>query len=921
MTTLETSQSSDASTCAPASGCGPGDVPPPASRPSPLIPGKLRAPVRTAGYLARARLDPLLARTLDEGTRLTLLSASAGYGKSVAVAGWIAAAGTPCAWLSLDPADNDPVRFFRYLAAALGHVRPAASLAAAGLEDLPAREQAALLIDAMAAADDPFVLVLDDYHVITAEAVHALLRVLVEQGPPFAHLVVITREDPPLPLPRLRAHGQLVEVRAQDLRYTDDEAAAYLGSMSGVRLDASQVGQLVGRTEGWIAGLQLAAISLRDRPSTPLIESFAGSQRHVLDYLGSEVMDRLDPAMRSLLVHTSVADRFTAALCDRLTGRTDSARLLDAAERMNLFLIPLDDQCCWYRFHHLFADYLGTLLDPTEEREARERAAEFLEDAGLWDEAIGQAVRAGSVERAVRLLEAHGQATYESGELSTLLRWLDALPDSAVGTSGQLCALRAWSAFNIGRIADARRACAAAEAAHPGERPPAPILAVRALIAAFTNQPDAIELAEAALAGTGTDPHYRILARQALANGQESAGLLEASMASARLVLPEASGPGRSVLVAPAANTIASCLLFLGRRDEAEELCRDVLEQHRGEARVLAGGTPYLGYWLGMMLYEAGEVDEGLAEMERGWAAMGTFGFGRALLTSAVSHLALARLAVGARDDALDAVRTVRRDSASAGLGGIGDVLDEIEAHVQILGGDVVAAARWAESVEGGTAPNAAAHVPWVPLARSITLARVSLVQGRWRDAADHLFAARSVATAMGNVAELVTIGVLEAAVALRSGERAVAQQRLEGAVRLAAPGGYVRRIVDDGASLAPLLPGVRSSAPAFVDRVSAAMAALEGRPGPVRGTGAPVQARGQAEHAARTRPVLIEPLTDRELDVLRLIARGRSDAAIADELVVSLATAKWHAAHIRAKLGVTSRTQAVLRAQELALI
>jgi LuxR family maltose regulon positive regulatory protein len=890
------------------------------SRPAPLIRGKLHAPVRTAGYVPRPRLDAQLARSLDEATRLTLVSASAGYGKSVAVAGWLAASGVPSAWLSLDAADNDPVRFLRYLLAALAEVRPvAARLDAASLEGRSPLEQAALLIDAMADSDDPFVLVLDDYHAVTAEAVHEPLREVVEHGPPFAHLVLVTREDPPFALPRLRAHGRLVEVRAKELRCTGEEVDAYLREVSGTRLDESETARLAERTEGWIAGLQLVGISLRDRPARTMVDSFASSRRHVLDYLASEVVERLDPAMRTLLVRASVAERFTSGLCDCLIGRTDGARLLAVAERMNLFLIPLDDTGTWYRFHHLFADYLRTLLEPDEERTARERAAAYLAEAGCHDEAIGQAIAAGAWALATELLEAHGRETYASGELSMLLGWLDALPVDAIGTGGELCALRAWSAFNVGRVADAVRVCTAAETAAEGGPVPGPLLAVRAIIAAFTHRPGAVELARAALSTTVDDPFYGDLARIALASGQLATGELASVSASARGVLATAGLPGRSVLVVPAMTSTASSLLYMGRRDEGEALCRRILEANRAEAVRLGGGTPYGLYWLGMMLYEAGEVEPALEEMERGWAAMGTFGFGRALLTSAVSHLALARLAVGEMAGAVEAVATVRRDAAAAGLTGIGADLDEIEARVRVLGGDLGAASRWADGLEAATpgagADGAVEHpaAGWAGVTPVLTLARVRLAQGRAREAAVHLGQARAAAEAMGDVADLVSIDVLEAAVSLRVGDRPRAMRMLDAAVRRAGPARYVRRIVDDGRSLVPLLSALRPVAPAFVDEVIAAAAP--------RSRGVPHAASAVSRAAGRARPVLIEPLTDRELEVLRLIARGLSDAAIAELLVVSLATAKWHAAHIRAKLGVTSRTQAVLRAQELALV
>ena len=259
-------------------------------RGTPLISTKLHAP-RVTAYGDRPRLGSRLDHALDDVTRLTLVSAPPGYGKSVAVAGWLGSRGVPYAWLSLDEADNDPVRFLRYLVGALQTVRPGiGGMATSLIEGAAGPESAALLIDAVAATDDPFVLVLDDYHVITAGPVHALLRALIEHGPPFVHLVVITREDPPFPLPRLRAHGRLVELRADDLRYTADEAADYLARI-GLELDDEHVRRLVERTEGWIAGLQLAAISLRDQPDAlETIDAFAGTQRFVLDYLAAEVL-------------------------------------------------------------------------------------------------------------------------------------------------------------------------------------------------------------------------------------------------------------------------------------------------------------------------------------------------------------------------------------------------------------------------------------------------------------------------------------------------------------------------------------------------------------------------------------------------------------------------------------------------------
>ena len=886
---------------------------PAAPRRAPLITTKLHAP-RVSGYRDRPRLGEHLDRALDDATRLTLLSAPPGYGKSVAVQGWLESRGLSSAWLSLDAADNDPVRFVRYLIAALEPVRPEiAGTTAALLEGGPGPEGAALLVEAIAASDDPFVLVLDDYHVITAEPVHDLLRVLVEHGPPFAHLVVITREDPPFALPRLRAHRRLVELRAGELRYTTTEAAAYLDELAGLELDDEHVGRLVERTEGWIAGLQLAAISLRDQPAAAaLVDAFAGTQRFVLDYLAAEVLGRLDPELRTFLVQSSVAERLTAGLCRDLTGREDSAALLDRAERMNLFLIPLDLERRWYRFHHLFADYLRTLLDDADEVALRERAADYLETAELLEEAIGQAVAAGSIDRAVRLLERQARRTYEAGELSLLLRWLDALPSDRVAASPELVYLRAISCLFVGRVENAAQTCDEGAAACAEGAASGPLLTVCALVAAFQTRPDALALGQAAVEAVGNDRFFRARALQALATAQLNALELRSAGESARNALDLEAGSTRSTLVVPAATGLVNALYTTGRLRDAEALIRQVLADHRAEVDHMAGGTPYAVYWLGIVRYEANDLAEAVDSLERGWAAAGTFGFGRALFTTAVSYLALARQATGDPVGALEAVRTVRRDARVAGLAAIEPGLAMIEALLHLRQGNVAAAGRWADQAAKEAArPGGRA---WAALARDVTLARVRLAQGRPAEARRFLEAARAAATAAGGAADLVSIGVLDAAVAEASGARAAAQRALDAAIRLAAPEGYVRRVVDDAPAVAHLLPAVRRAAPAFVDEVVAALAAV---PGPV--PGGPRRAGPSLWHDETGQP--IEALTARELEVLRLMAKGSGDAAIANELVVSLATAKWHAAHIRAKLGASSRTQALLRAQQLGIV
>ena len=734
------------------------------------------------------------------------------------------------------------MRFLRYIVGALRTVRPGIGGAASALiEGDAGPETRGLLIDAMAATDDPFVLVLDDYHVIRSGAVHALLRALIEQGPPFVHLVVITREDPPFPL----AATARPPTPGRAARGRSPVHGRRGGGLSRRRARARPRRRarrrLVERTEGWIAGLQLAAISLRDEPAAlDVIDAFAGTQRFVLDYLAAEVLGRLDPELRTFLVRISVAERFTAGLGRELSGREDSAALLERAERMNLFLIPLDLERQWYRFHHLFADYLRTLLDPAEQVTLRERAADYLEANGLLEEAIAQAVAAGSTERAIRLLERQARRTYESGELTTLLGWLDAMPRDRIAASPELVYLRAVACFFVGRVEDAARTCDEGEAACPCDASPGPLLTACALIAAFSNRPDATALGRAAVEAIEGDPFLRARALQALATAYLAAGELESAGETARSALDLEAGSRRSTLIVPATTALVSVLNLTGHRRDAEALCRQCLADHRAEVAHMAGGTPYALYWLGMMRYEANDLVEATDALERAWAAAGTFGFGRALLTSAVSYLALARQATGSPEGAIDAVRTVRHDAREAGLAGVEDVLDEIEARVRILQGDVPAAARWADRLGRVSARRVVRRGAGRACRGTSPSPGSGSRRAGPRTPGASLDAARAAATAANDIADLISVGVLDAVLAEAAGNRAAAQRALEAAIRLAAPEGYVRRVVDEVRAVAHLLPAVRRVAPRSSTR-------SRGRSPPCRAVGP-----ARAPHAGR---------------------------------------------------------------------
>ena len=889
----------------------------PRRAPVPLVRTKLAMPASGSGYSERVRLGALLDWALDDSVRLTLLSAPPGYGKTTVLAGWLRSRGLSCAWLSLDTADNDLARFARYLGAAMRTVRPAtgdvvADLFGPGVAPDPELVGATLL-DEMAASDDPFALVLDDYQVITAEPIHRLVRVLIERGPPFVRLVLLTRADPPIPLARLRAHGRLVELRAADLRCTDEEAARYLAG-AGVALATSTVERLVERTEGWIAGLQLAAISLRDRPDPEsVVAAFGGSQRFVFDYLADEVLGGVDAELRAFLVQTSIADRFTVGLCRELTGRDDAGSLLQRAERANLFLVPLDAERRWYRYHGLFADYLRSQLGDDERRRLHERAAEWFERAGLASEAIDSALAAGTADRAVRLVERAARPAFEGGELATLLGWLEALPPDHVATRPELVSLQAWAMFETGQVG-AALASAGHHLASAGIRGPAEgrLLILQAMMATVTG-PDAEELASAGLGLVGDDALFRSFGLLAAGLARLARGEYAPAVDVLRAGFETALRAGDPMAVLPAVNPLGHALAMVGRRPEAEAMCRSVLAQQadaHGRPRPIAWPARVV---LGIVRYEANDLVEARRELEAGFEAARQMGVGRPVLGWAIQYLAFVRLGCGEPDAALEALRTSPRDLRTTGMA-LPGLTGELEARILLQQSDVAGAGQWADRA----IPEAPPGSPLVEILRrsmDVTIARVRLAQGRRDEAAQLLARASAAQEASGAVADLISIRVLQAAVAESTGRRADAAQALRQAVELAAPGGYVRRFVDDGARVAHLLPQVRAAAPEFVDVLIAALATEP------REAGTPQRQRRGESLWRDAEGRLLETLTARELDVLRLMARGASNAEIAAGLTVSLGTAKWHVGHVLAKLGATSRTQALLRAQQAGLV
>jgi LuxR family transcriptional regulator, maltose regulon positive regulatory protein len=906
--------------------------------PDALLATKLHVPRTRTGFVVRPRLADRLAQA--QGGELTLVCAPAGFGKTALLADWARRDPRPVAWLSLDDADNDPVRFWRHVAAALDEMRPGvADRVAALLQGLQPTSFEALvttLVNELAGVAEELVLVLDDYHLIQAPAVHQSVGFLLEHLPAQLRLVLASRADPPLPLARLRARGLLAELREHDLRFTPQDAAALLHAAVGPELPEAAVAVLQDRTEGWVAGLQLAALSLQGRGNiAAFVEGFSGSHRYVLDYLTQEVLDRQPDHLVRFLLATSVLARLSGPLCDAVTGRADSQRLLEQVERANLFLLPLDEVRGWWRYHHLFADLLRARLQreqPERVPELHTSAAAWSQQHGLVDDAVRHALAAGDAAWAARLIEQHWDAMLWRSEDVTFRRWLEALPAELVRSRPRLCLAQAHGALLSGRLeavepllADAERAYAA-DAEEPYEPSagravsllanlPAAIALARALLARLYGDAErTLEFGQQALTYlTDADRTLRQFAEYSLAVADWLGGrLVEAEQALAGLIAEQLPAGARYV-----------ALLYhdLGQVQRARGHLGAALHTYErtfGIASQAGRPLPPAGIAhvdIAEVLYERGELDAALGHATRGVALSRQLGRARQL-GAGLAILAWIRQAQGDRTGALAAVREAERVPLSPALVGLLNPLPVVRARLVLANGEVADVARWVQQRGLG-----ADDEPSYPREREyLVLVRVLLAQQAPGRALGLLERLHALAAAQQRTGSVIEVRTLQALALDAGGDRAAALEALAEALTLGAPAGYVRVFVDEGpliaALLHQLLVGQRQQvalAGAAPREYLARLAdAFEQAGLPIR----PPTGRGGVVVAG-----LVEPLTARELEVLQLLAAGEPNRAIAERLVVTPETVKKHLSHLFDKLGVANRTQAVTRARELGLL
>ena len=772
--------------------------------PDALLQTKLHIPPLRPGFIHRPRLVEQLHVGLDG--RLSLISAPAGYGKTTLVAEWISGLRSLVAWLSLDESDNDPRRFLGYLLAALRRVHGEIGKPVEAMLRSPQPPPDELILTALVneitAEPQPFILVLDDYHVIHTPPIHKQLNFLLEHQLAQMHLVLVTREDPPLPLPRLRARGQMVEIRQEDLRFSLEECADFLNQGMGLNLSPPDIAALERRTEGWIAGLQLAALSMRGRDDLPgFIQAFTGSSHFVLDYLIEEVFKRQSAGTQDFLLKTSILERLCGPLCDAVAGQTGSRSRLEALEHANLFIVPLDQSCTWYRYHRLFAELLRQRLQVTEtisEKELHILACRWFTAEGLIPEAIRHALAACDWEGAAELIQENTVSMLRRGELGTLLTWLKALPEDVIRGRPQLCRDYGWVLTLTGQLEAARPRLDCCERALQGEKEKlGQVIVAQAYLARARGEYlQAIALSKKALALLDeSDILSRGLVTFTLGFAHFNAGQL----AEAEPALLEASQlarlSGNDFTRLTALGLLGAIQMNQGRLHQAAGTCRQALQE--------AGGSPMSAQvqeFLALILYEWNDLEGAHEQLEQALQAsryLGNWAI-QMEIRRARASLKQAEGDPGGALEELEALHQLAQESDSAPGRALAAAC---HASIAIAQGNLASADAWTQKMAEGINP------AMLGLQFSLAQARLLLAKSEKVRAGEALAGLYEAAGRAGLVSSMIDVLSLQA---LAASTPADGLHFLEEALQKGQPEGFIRTFVDKGEPIRLLIADFR---------------------------------------------------------------------------------------------------------------
>ena len=913
------------------------------------------------------------------GRKLTLISAPAGFGKTTLVSEWIQAlddASSPIhiAWLSLDESDNDLNRFLVYVIAALqtmearhesvGNIAKGALSALQSPQPPPVKTILTTAINEISAIPNRVILILDDYHLIETQPVHDALAFLITHLPPNLHLVIATREDPPLSLARLRARGQLTELRAADLRFTSSEASTFLNQMMGLDLSAEDVAALESRTEGWIAGLQLAALALRGSISMQgrsdahaFAESFTGSHRYVLDYLIEEVLGQQPESIQVFMLQTAILERLNGSLCDAVRfglaetpnrsrgearskgeAHSDGAAsafgtaqhqngqaILEMLERANLFIVPLDEERRWYRYHHLFADLLRQRLRQMHSEQLPElhrRASVWYGQNGFIHEAIEHSLRAKDFEHAARLIEERIDTLWGRGENNKLRHWLDSLPENVLFAKPYINIFQARLQYLSGQFDAAEQTLHVIEQATDVNSvaiPDRDKLRARAAVV------------QAGLFGHQANPSKSIhYARQALQDlppedyswrGTVSLLLgtahdLSGNTAEAYIARVEAKNAyeaaGDLYYVLLASHQIAITLRAQGRLQQTIEICE---QQWQFATEVGLSETNVVGWLLtvwGETLAELDDLEGAIARAQQGLELAKRIGEPRIIGGCAINlaKILFSMRHMDAAQKSIHKVEIIDRESHLTPWMTAQRVVWQV--RIWLAQDKLDMAAQLAEDrglIVGGK-PRVIDRDSYSAQFDYLVLARILIAQGHLDEAQRLLGQLLEMNQGTGRTSIEIEVTCLQALIVQAQGNIDQGITLLEKALSLAEPGGFVHTFVDEGPPMARLLYEAlaRGTTPDYVQRLLAAFPTPESKQ--------PKPPKPQMSEQG-----LVEPLSQREIEVLQLVAEGLTNPEIASRLYLSLNTIKGHTRNIYGKLGVHSRTQAVALAQRLGLL
>jgi len=884
-----------------------------------LLTTKFYVPPTRSIQIARPRLVDLINSGLDRS--LILISAPAGYGKTTFVGRWLKETKVSSAWLSLDAGDNDPIRFLHYLLTALIPIAPAIEGELFGmLQGIQSTQFESVLnplSNELASVSDPFVLVLDDFHVLHSDSVLKMISYLLEHMPPQMHVAILTRTDPPLPLARLRARGQLLDIRADQLRFTQAEINTFLNEAMGLTLSANDLSAMEKRTEGWIAGLQLAALSMQGSKDTHgFVLAFTGSHHYVMDYLVEEVLKLQSKEVGAFLLQTSILDRLSGPLCEAVVEGepaegVDGQAMLEALEEMNLFTIPLDDERCWYRYHHLFADVLRKRLEhqyPQMLPEVHRRASQWYEQNGLFAESIQQAITAGDQDRAAHLIEENGCLLLMSGEVATLLNWTDAI-DFQSEAHPWLAIQKAWALALTGDLNRIEPTLQIPEKLLAPLEPSEEVKTMRGTIAAARahcansrgDSQMAAEYAQEALQQlplcSSISKSIRSVATSILGDASWINGNLEEAIKAYTEAMKIGKEANNQNMVIIANSNIADILLLQGALHRAADTYAQSLQmavrpdgQRSPLAAKMFAGTARVAYELNRL----DEAEENLLqciELSRIWRDIGQEAY-------AYSILARLEQARNHPDKTQEAMREAERLTGEVMLSPAWSI--QVRSNLTRIWLSQGNLERPSQRIQK-RGLNIDDEIPYQRESEYVLMLRVLLARGDYADAIILSNRLLHQGETTGQVGVVIETLILKALAHQGKKETEQALASLERALTLAQPEGYVRVFLDEGEAMTRLLCLAQSR------QVGNGYAAVL------------LSEIGKISCMTQlSMQLLIEPLTTREVEVLKLIEAGCSNQDIAGQLFISLPTVKRHISNIYSKLGAKSRTQALAIGKEL---